>query len=73
VHGSLAVVGKTNVLPSYIAVPATLTRVRLFDDGVTTGTARADLTLTALPTSRLATLVFVDVGAPTAFIVTPCE
>lgn len=73
VSGSLAVVGKTNVLPPYIAVPTTFTRVRLFDDGVTTGTPRADLTLTGIPTSRLATVVLVDVGTPTAFMITPCE
>jgi hypothetical protein len=73
VHGNLAVVGKTNVPPLYVGVPTTLTRVQLFDVGVTTGTPRADLTLTALPASRKATVVFVNVGTPTAFIVTPCE
>jgi hypothetical protein len=66
----------SNEQPPYLARPVTDTRVRLFDVGVTTGAARADITLRDLPASRLATVVFTDPSTPpgvTAFIVVPCE
>lgn len=50
------------------------TRVRLFDVDATTE-ARADVTLTGLPGSRIATVVFTDDGAEAedrAFLVFPC-
>jgi Domain of unknown function (DUF4397) len=51
------------------------TRVRLFDPGVTTGTPRADFTISNLPANRVATVVLAPPpvgGSTTAFMVNPC-
>lgn len=73
--GNIGPHATTNVVPAYVHRNTTHTRARLFDVGVTTGNPRADIELTGLPTSRLATVLFVDEGTPvgpTAFIVVPC-
>ena len=75
VAGNLGVLATSNDVPAYYARPTTDTEVRLFDVGTTTN-PRADITLTALPASRMATVVFTEPGTPagpTAFVVTPCE
>lgn len=50
------------------------TRVRLFNTGTTTGTPRADFTLSTLPASRTQSIVFVEATTPAerAFAVDPC-
>ena len=73
--GNMGMLATSNDRPGYLHRATAHTRVRLFDVGATTGTPRADVTLTNLPTSRLATVVFTDPGTPagpTAFMVTPC-
>ena len=73
--GNMGVLATSNAMPDYLNRDVAHTQVRLFDPGVTTGAPRADLTLTGLPASRLATVVFVPAGAPpgpTSFMVTPC-
>ena len=75
-HGNLGVLATSNLQPAYVHRNTAHTRARLFDPGTTTGTPRADFTLTNLPTSRLATVVFTEAGTPagpTAFMVTPCS
>ena len=74
-NGNLGVLATSNSIPAYVYRSTEHTQARLFDVGVTTGTPRADLTLTGIPASRLATVVFTDAGTPagpTAFMVTPC-
>ena len=75
VAGNLGVFATSNATAPYYSRASTDTEVRLFDVGTTTN-PRADITLTALPASRMATVVFTDPGTPagpTAFVVTPCE
>ena len=74
-HANLGVLATSNSMPAYVYRATEHTQARLFDAGVTTGTPRADFSLTGLPASRLATVVFTDAGTPagpTAFMVTPC-
>ena len=74
-HGNLGPHATTNSVPAYVHRNTAHTRVRLFDADVSTGTPRADFALTGLPTSRLATVLFVEEGTPagaTAFMVVPC-
>jgi len=56
----------------YVTRPTTETQVQFFDVGVSTGTPRAEFTVPALSSPRLATIVLTDVGATTAFIVNAC-
>jgi hypothetical protein len=73
--GNLAPLGQSNALPDYVHRSTAHTQVRLFNTGAVTN-ARSDITLTGLPTSRLATVVFTNAGTPagpTAFQVTPCS
>ena len=49
--------------PTWVTLPRANTQIRLFDDGVTTGTPRATLTL-AVPATRVTTIVFMDAGTP---------
>ena len=73
--GNLGVLATSNARPDYIHRSTEHTQVRLFDPETTTGTPRADIALTGLPTSRLMTVVFTDAGSPagpTAFMVAPC-
>ena len=74
--GNLGMLATSNDRPGYLHRSTAHTRVRLFNPGTTTGTPRADFTLTNLPASRMATVVFTDPGTPagpTAFMVTPCS
>jgi hypothetical protein len=71
--GNMGVLATSNAMPSYVHRPAAHTQVRLFNVGTTTN-PRADLTIT-LPSSRVGTVVFTNLGmpeGPTAFFVTPC-
>jgi hypothetical protein len=73
--GNLSMLAATNDVPGYLHRSTDHTQVRLFNSGTTTGTPRADIALTGLPTSRLASVVFTNAGTPagpTAFLVTPC-
>ena len=56
----------------YVIRPTTETQVQFFDVGVSTGTPRAEFTVAALSSPRLATIILTDVGATTAFIVNAC-
>ncbi len=61
--------------PAFITLPKANTQIRLFDPGVTTGTPRANITLTGLPANRVTSVVFLDAGTPagaTAVRVDPC-
>jgi len=53
-----------------------LTRVRLFNVGQTTGTPRADFTINIMPSNRVATVLLTSPpsgsSSPTAFMVGPC-
>jgi hypothetical protein len=73
-HGNMGVLATSNLVPGYVARSVDHTQARLFDPGATTN-PRADIALTNLPATRLASVVFVNAGTPagpTAFIVTPC-
>lgn len=59
----------SNELPSYLHRSVDHTQVRLFNVGVTTGSPRANFTLSGLPTTRLGTVVFTE---GQTFLVTPC-
>jgi hypothetical protein len=68
--GNASPLATTNLAPGYVNRSTDHTQVRLFNTGTTTN-PRADLALTGLPTSRLASVVFTN-GTPAAFLVTPC-
>jgi hypothetical protein len=58
-----------------MATEVARTQVRLFDVDVTTGTPRADLTLSGLPTSRLVNVILADpasAGPSASFLTYPC-
>jgi hypothetical protein len=61
--------------PAFITLPRANTQIRLFDPGVTTGTPRANITLSGLPANRVTSVVFLDAGTPagaTAVRIDPC-
>ena len=71
---NLPVIG-TGAAPAFITIPKASTQIRLFDPGITTGTPRANITLTGLPANRVTSVVFLDAGTPagaTAVRVDPC-
>ena len=71
---NLPVIGSGSA-PAFITLPKANTQVRLFDPGVTTGTPRANITLTGLPANRVTSVVFLDAGTPagaTAVRIDPC-
>ena len=68
--GNAGPLAMSNLAPGYVHRSTDHTQVRLFNTGTTTN-PRADIALTGLPTSRLASVVFTN-AAPTAFLVTPC-
>ena len=73
--GNMGVLATSNSRPDYVNRSTEHTQVRLFDPQTTTGTPRADIALTGLTATRLATVVFTDAGSPagpTAFLVAPC-
>ncbi|MGH7678534.1 MAG: hypothetical protein ACRENU_08725 [Gemmatimonadaceae bacterium] len=73
-QGNLPTLWSGNVIPAYVARSVDHVQVRLFDPGTTTN-PRADISLSNLPATRAASVVFVNAGVPagpTAFIVTPC-
>ena len=75
VHGNIGVTALGNSEPGFMATEVARTQVRLFDVGVTTGTPRADLTLSGLPTSRLVSVVLADpasAGPSASFVTYPC-
>lgn len=73
VVANLPVIGN-GAPPEFISLPSTSTQIRLFNVGTTTGTPRANFTLT-VPNSRITNVVFLDPGAPagaTAVRANPC-
>ena len=71
---NLPVIG-SGTTPAFITLPKANTQIRLFDPGVTTGTPRANITLTGLPANRVTSVVFLDAGTPagaTAVRIDPC-
>ena len=75
VHGNFDVTALGTSDPEYLATESTRTRVRLYDVNATTGTPRADLTLSGLPTSRLVNVVLADpaaAGPSASFMTYPC-
>ena len=75
VHGNIGVTAMGNAEPAYMATEVARTRVRLYDVDATSGTPRADLTLSGLPTSRLVTVVLADpaaAGPSASFVTFPC-
>lgn len=75
VFGNMGVTALGNPALDYYATETTRTRVRLYDVDATTGTPRADLTLSGLPASRLVTVVLADLasaGPSASFLTFPC-
>ena len=75
VHGNMGVTAMGNSEPGYMATEVARTQVRLYDVDATTGTPRANLTLSGLPSSRLVSVVLADpaaAGPSASFVVFPC-
>ena len=71
---NLPIIG-TGPAPSFVTLPKANTRIRFFPTGDTTGTPRANITLTGLPANRVTSVVFLDAGTPagaTAVRIDPC-
>lgn len=62
VVANLPVIG-SGAPPAFVSLPSASTQIRLFNVGTTTGTPRANFTLT-VPTSRVTNVVFFDPGTP---------
>jgi len=62
VVANLSVIG-TGDPPAFVALPSASTQIRLFNVGTTSGTPRANFTLT-VPGSRVTNVVFFDPGTP---------
>lgn len=69
VIGNSGPLALSNELPSYLHRSVDHTQVRLFNVGVTTGSPRANFTLSGLPVTRLGTVVFTE---GQTVLVTPC-
>lgn len=74
---ALSVIG-TGPAPTFVTLPKANTQIRLFDPGVSTGTPRANITLTGLPANRVTSVVFLDLApaigqSPTAVQIDPCS
>lgn len=66
--------GATADLP-WTTIPTTSTQIRLFNVGTTSGTPRANLTLSGLPGNRVTNVIFMNPGTPagaTALRFNPC-
>ena len=75
VQGNMGVTATGTDVPAFILAETTRTLVRLYDVNATTGTPRAELTLSGLPTSRLATVILADMasaGPSASFVPYPC-
>ena len=75
VHANLANTATGTDQPAFVQTETTRTLVRLYDVDATSGTPRAELTLSGLPTSRLASVILADLasaGPSASFVTYPC-